>query len=129
MSDWVNADAPGLLLSGQRNGANVGEDMPDPLYENEAAAEPDMERFSISVPAEAKEDMLNIAEYWTELRKVTKMGRRRKWMLSGVCDRFIRAQLAGFWTQIGAGDLRTPKERKEFLDRLLAEEKKRAKKK
>lgn len=129
MDQLVDVGAHGSLLSGPKNGANVGEDMTDPLLENDAVVEPDMKRFSISVPAEAKEDMEAIAVYWTELRKVTKLGRRRKWKLSGVCDRFIRQQLAVFWAQVGASELKTPAERKAFLAQLLAEEKKRAKKK
>lgn len=115
------AEDGSLQLRAQKIGANVGEDMTDtntdqdpPLIDE---SDEDTKRFSISVFLEAYADLKQTAWYWTERRRIR--GKKKKWMVSAVCRRFITLQLKAFRQQLGLKG-ETPSERLEELTALLA---------
>lgn len=89
----------------------------DPLL-TEDDDRPEMARFSISVDPEDKEDLENLAWYWSERRRLR--AKAGKWKLSTVCRRLIAQQLVALWAQMGITG-KTPEARMAELEDKMAE--------
>ncbi len=76
-------------------------------------------RFSVRFEEKEKAELKLVAAFWNEIDKATGKRRRSKWKPSSVIERFVLAQLDGFWEKIGGKG--TLAEREEHLKRLVVQ--------
>jgi hypothetical protein len=112
-------EATDIRLLAPENGAKIRGYMTDPFPPENAR--PELVPFTVRLEESERGQLELIAWFWNEIDRAQGRKRRKRWKTSRVIERFVIAQLDGFWHQLGSAGA-TLAERKEELKRLIAQE-------
>lgn len=90
---------------------------PDVAYFEPRQPKPEPDKLTLRWPAELREDIQEIADFWTDLN--TAIGQPEKVSLNDVILRMLTVGRDGVWAEYGTRP-GTKAERKELLDRVAA---------
>jgi hypothetical protein len=112
-------EATDIRLLAPENGAKISGYMADPFPPENAR--PELVPFTVRLEESERAQLELIAWFWNEIDKAQGRKRRKRWKTGRVIERFVIAQLDGFWHQLGGAGASLA-ERKEELKRLIAQE-------